>query len=473
MTKQVRAGILLYLIADYFSAAIAWLLFVIYRKTNGEMLSLGEALQWLSGKDWFNALITIPLCWILLHHHCGSYFNIYRKSRLSEIIRTLVSTLIGVLLIFFFIVVNDDVHQYSYFSKTFLFFWAIQFTLTSIFRSMVLQKAKRDIKRRAFTFKTLIVGNDAEAERLCAEVVNNKVPLPNLIVGYVADHTNTTGTLLQKLPLLGSIQQLEQIVQQHDVQEVLIAIETEQHHRLQDILTALSYKPTVVKISPDLYDIISGSVKTSNVLGAVLIEIYPELMPDWQRVIKRSVDIVASSLVMFFFSPLYLYAALRVKASGSGPIIFRQERVGIYGKPFHILKFRSMHTDAEKDGPALSKENDPRITNWGKVMRKWRIDEIPQFYNVLKGEMSLVGPRPERKYFVDQIVTTHPHYKYLHKVKPGLSSWGMVKFGYASTVEEMKERMRYDLLYIKNCSLALDTKIMFYTLLVILQGRGK
>jgi polysaccharide biosynthesis protein PslA len=242
---------------------------------------------------------------------------------------------------------------------------------------------------------------------------------------------------------------------------------------LQEILTRLSKGPTVIKISPDMYDIISGSVRTNNVLGAVMIEIYPELMPDWQRVIKRALDITISILVMIFLSPLYLFAAIKVKLSSAGSIFYKQERIGLHGKPFSIIKFRSMFANAEEQGPALSKEDDPRITPWGKFMRKWRIDELPQFYNILISDMSLVGPRPERKFFIDQICKTHSHYQYLHKVKPGLTSWGMVKYGYAENVEQMKERMKYDLLYIKNCSLALDTKIMFYTILVILQGRGK
>jgi exopolysaccharide biosynthesis polyprenyl glycosylphosphotransferase len=275
------------------------------------------------------------------------------------------------------------------------------------------------------------------------------------------------------LPRLGSIDQLEEIIDKHQIEEAIIAIDTSEHNRLQMILAQLSHRQVIIKITPDLYDIISGSVRTSNVFGAVLIEIYPELMPDWQRVIKRAIDIFVSSLVLVLLSPLYLIAALKVKWSSPGPVFYKQQRIGLYGKPFWIYKFRSMVLNAEDNGPALSSEHDPRITRWGKVMRKWRIDEIPQFFNIIRGDMSLVGPRPERKYYIDIISQTNPHYKFLHKVKPGLSSWGMVKFGYAQNTQEMIERMKYDLLYIKNCSLVLDFKIMIYTILVILQGRGK
>lgn len=457
---------------DYLSAVAAWLLFWGYRH-----YTLGDLGYWSSWdafgiRDYVMGLGVIPGGWLLLYLLSGTYFDLYRKSRLDEINRTLISCILGSILVALFIFANDA-EDYSYFIRTTGRYLFIHTAITLTVRLLLLNRIKQNIINGKVGFNTLIIGGNKKAIDLYKSITGSRRALGNIFTGFIYSTQESGNGMSKYLPQLGHLSELENIIDQHQVEEVIIAVDSSEHHLLENILTRLSYRPVVVKIQPDMYDIISGSVKTSNVYDAVLIHIHPDLMPDWQRVCKRTIDIIASLIALVVLSPLLLFAAIRVKLSSPGSVIFRQQRVGLFGRPFYIYKFRSMYLNAEKDGPALSSHEDPRITGWGRFMRKWRIDELPQFYNILKGEMSLVGPRPERQYFIDRIITTHPHYKYLHKVKPGLTSWGMVQFGYAENVQEMVERMKYDLLYIENCSLALDIKIMMYTLMVIFQGRGK
>ncbi len=473
MRKEVKKGIMYYAIADYISAAVSWFFFLLFRKSNLSLQISWEKLMDISTKDLLLVLVFIPLCWLLFHLFSGAYFNPYRKSRVSEILRTLIISIIGVGIISAYAVFNDTSANSNYYINAYMGYLLIQFIFTSLGRTVVLNGVKRQINKGEFGYNTLIIGGNQLAVKLYEDIKNNPVALGYLFKGFVYVEEGGTNGLSAYLPKLGSITELESIIDHHQIEEVIIALDTSEHHKLEKILSQLSHRKVVIKITPDSYDIISGSVRTSNVFGAVLIEIYPELMPDWQRVFKRAFDIMASVLVLIFLSPVYLFAAIKVKLSSPGKIFYKQQRIGLYGEPFWIYKFRSMIENAEEAGPQLSSENDSRITPWGKFMRKWRIDELPQFINILRGDMTLVGPRPERKYFIDIITQSHPHYRYLHQVKPGLTSWGMVKYGYAENTDQMIERMRYDLLYIKNCSMGLDIKIMLYTLLVILQGRGK
>ena len=466
--RAIRQLILL----DYAASALAWFTFWMYRQNLLTKVNYLDTLKTFHLRDYINTLLFIPLGWIVSYTLSGTYFDLYRKSRLHEINRTLISCIIGCTAVSVIVFANDT-GDYAYFTNAIGHYLFIQTLFILVFRLFILYRVKLNLVKGKVGFNTLIIGGNQQAINIYKQVLENPKVLGNIFHGFIYSNKEASNGMSKYLPQLGDLSQLEQIIDEHKIEEVIVAVDSSEHHLLENILTRLCYRPVVVKVLPDYYDILSGSVKTSNVYDAVLIHIHPDLMPDWQRVCKRVIDILFSCLALVLLSPLLLFTAIMVALSSKGPIIYKQQRIGLFGRPFYILKFRSMFVDAENDGPALSSKTDARITNWGRFMRKWRIDELPQFVNIVKGDMSLVGPRPERKHYIDIISTAHAHYKYLHKVKPGLTSWGMVQFGYAENVEEMVERMRYDLLYIENCSLALDVKIILYTFIVIFQGRGK
>ena len=465
-----------YVVGDVLASAVAWTSLYLYRKHELEFAPafrdawFPEAM-WMDGNFRYG-LMFVPMFWMGLYGLAGMHGNPYRRHRSMEVGQVLLATLVGSLILFFVLILDDAISSYTQYYQSLLVLFVAQSALVIAVRLPQTTRTVKKVHRGELAFNTLIVGCNEQAVSTIREIRALRRNPGFRFVGSIQVGQEDCRTL-EGIPCLGSTEQMGGLINVHAIEEVILAVRSSEHGELESIINRLEGTGVGIKIIPDIYDILSGMVRMQSLFGAPLIAIRKEIMPAWQVAVKRAMDVVISSVALLLLTPLLLAIAVAVKLSSKGPVFFHQERVGRWGVPFMIHKFRSMYVGSERNGPQLSSDHDPRITVVGRFLRKSRLDELPQFFNVLIGEMSLVGPRPERQHYIDLISERAAHYHHLHKVRPGITSWGQVKYGYAENVQEMVQRLRFDLIYMENMSLALDIKILTYTVWIVLRGRGK
>ena len=459
------------MIGDLLSTNIAWLLFNLFRYRWVDNASFFNSLtSFLTSENVIVGQIIIPLLMLGLYYLSGYYNNVFLKSRLQEFVTTSTTAFIGMVVIFFTALFNDVNAERTLTYELMFVLYLMLFVVVYFVRYSITRVATHKIHRREWVFNTLIIGTSNTAEQMEKRLREMKKSMGFNVIGYVE---TTEGAFHRPLNLpVYSLNEIADVCERENIKNVIVI---QHRHGIKATMSLVSNLLSLnlpIYISPDLYQLLTSKVRVSNIVGEPLVDISKTEMSQCMLNMKRVSDIVISSFTLLIISPLLLAVAIAVKCSSKGPIFYKQSRIGYHKRPFNIYKFRSMYIDAEISGPALSTLNDPRITSVGRFLRKYRLDELPNFWNVLRGDMSLVGPRPEREYYIKQIMAKAPYYTLIHQVRPGITSWGMVKYGYASDVDGMVERLRYDLLYIENVSLLVDLKILFYTVQTVFTGKG-
>ncbi len=462
-----KTEILLILFFDFIAINAAWFLHYYFRVESG-------MIPYTLRPDFFLPMLVICMFWFLVLWFFGLYRPWYAKSRVDELSNIVKAISVGAVLLFFIIFLDDEARGGAQVSSRLLIvgYW---FTLIVFVGGgrMVVRTIQHKLLEKGIGHRRTIIVGDTKRARELLDLVRKHPALGYTVIGLVTQRNNSNGNGDDEVPVLGTFTKLPKIIREYNVQEVLIALEGKHQEKSISLIDSCNGLPVGIKIMPDMYHIVGGQVRTNQIYGVPLIEVMPQIMQPWEESLKRTIDIIVSSIILIVGMPLWLLVALAIKLNSPGPVLYKQERIGKDGKIFNIYKFRSMRADAEKmSGPMWAGKNDPRITTVGAILRKLHLDEIPQFINVLNGSMSLIGPRPERPFFVEQFNKQIPLYSRRHAVRPGISGWAQVKHKYDETLEDVKTKLQYDLYYIENMSIRMDLKILLMTVYRVLLGRG-
>ncbi len=457
---------ILILLVDFITINLSVAVFFFIRVETGWFEMFSEPSYWLASTGLY-------LYWLILFIFVGMYRTWFALSRFDELSTLFKSTFVGIFILFVVILYDDSIHGTSDSNRLLIFlYWGILLAFVGSGRLFVRSFQRSLLIKGIGRRNALIIGFNPTAHKIHDSIIKFR-SLGLDVQGYLAVKDENVGKRYKDVKVLDSVKNVEKWIDDYKVRNIIIALEKHEDDIMMNVITNCENKNVSIKIVPDLYNIIYGQARVTQIYGFPLIDVMPQLMPEWEKKAKRLLDIVASFMILIITSPIIILTAIAIKLDSKGPVFFKQERSGLNGNEFMVYKFRSMVSDAEaKTGPVWSIKDDPRITRVGRLIRKVRIDELPQMINVLKGEMSLVGPRPERPYFVDMLSKEIPYYKRRLKVRPGVTGWAQVKHKYDESIEDVKTKLNYDLFYIENMSLRLDIKIIFRTVFVVLFGKG-
>ncbi|GJQ63399.1 MAG: undecaprenyl-phosphate glucose phosphotransferase [Melioribacteraceae bacterium] len=427
----------------------------------------------ITSPDFFLTMGFAYLYWMMIFMFVGMYRTWFASSRFDELSTLFKSSFVGIFILFAIILFDDYRQQVPSTNRFIIFvYWGLFLFTVSTGRVLIRSFQRRLLIKGIGRRNAVIIGYNPKANNI-HNTIHTHPALGLDVVAYVAVKEENIDKEYKGIKVVDVFKNIDKVIDLYDIHEIIIALEKHEDDVMMNVIAKSDEKNVRIKIVPDLYDIIGGQARTSQIYGFPLIDVMPQLMPEWEKKMKRLLDIIASFIILIISFPVVVITSIAIKIDSPGPVFFRQERSGLNGKVFKMVKFRSMRADAEKkSGPMWSVKDDPRITRVGRFIRKVRIDEIPQMYNVLKGEMSLVGPRPERPYFVEKLAEEIPLYKRRLKVRPGVTGWAQVKHKYDEDVEDVKVKLRYDLFYIENISLRMDIKILLRTIFVVLLGKG-